>query len=184
MRSWAWAGVVVAVAIGCSGALSSPAAGGKCAAAGGACASSGNTCHGGVCEPVCTKQAPSGAQDCSGSTVCCLSLTDAGAPDSSVQDGPIYVDGPSPDSGQCVREDGTCVFCNDQRWHCGANNWPPCPTGPYPTGVAADKNCTGYELGGNDCFMCASDGGGDDWHCMGVMPGYGNWVLTPYLCSP
>lgn len=179
---WAWVGMIAAT-VACKGDIAS---GSQCDAVGGTCASSKVTCHNDLCEPACATQAPSSAQDCSGNMVCCLSLTDAGASptDGSVTDSSLPTDGPAPDSSQCDRTDGVCVLCSDQRWHCGSTSWPPCPSGPYPTGVRADADCVGYELGGNDCFTCGSDGGGDDWTCIGSMPGEGSWRLTSHPCSP
>jgi hypothetical protein len=97
-------------------------------------------------------------------------LIDAGIPE------------PAPDSSQCNRTSGVCVFCSDQNWHCGDMVWPACPPG---TDLEAGAYCAGLPIDNNDCFVCANDGSGDLWPCVGVMPKEAYWGKPiPYACSP
>jgi hypothetical protein len=86
---------------------------------------------------------------------------------------------PDPDSGQCDRADGVCVFCSDDEWHCGGHVAPQCPPG-----VAEGGQCAGVVVNAGDCVTCGSDGAGDDWECIGIMPKDGYWKPVPAQCSP
>jgi hypothetical protein len=106
---------------------------------------------------------------------------DGGSPGvdaTAMEDAPTTPTGPEAGSAACD-DAGTCVLCADGLWHCGASVFLPCPAG-----LDAGANCIGAFQGSDDCFACASNGAGDDWHCTNENPNYGYWTLKPMPCAP
>jgi len=111
-------------------------------------------------------------------TSCGGQLSGPPTADGAVAQDASAADGPAADSITCNRPDGTCEFCDDGMWHCGASIFSQCPAN-----LDSDASCIGVIQGSNDCFSCGSNYVGDDWHCTSVNPHDGYWTLTEHSCS-
>jgi hypothetical protein len=81
---------------------------------------------------------------------------------------------PEVGSTACVRFDGTCVLCNDDKWHCADLVFPQCPSG-----VEFESSCPDSDDSGS-CIDCESDGAAAEWQC----GSNGNWsMLVRNSCS-
>jgi hypothetical protein len=89
-------------------------------------------------------------------------LGDSGSPPAKDSGSP-YGDGnlrPEVGSNECVVQNGTCVLCSDDNWHCGTAVYPQCPATIGPNGGGSCVPGKGFP-----CVTCDSDGIGYEVPC-------------------
>jgi hypothetical protein len=84
---------------------------------------------------------------------------------------------PEVGSPGCFMQNGSCVLCSDNKWHCdGDLGFASCPSD-----VKAGSPCPDLEGGFLVCITCNNNGLGDQFSCTSSG---GVWSPAPIMCVP
>jgi hypothetical protein len=84
---------------------------------------------------------------------------------------------PEVGSPGCFMQNGSCVLCSDNKWHCDGNlGFASCPSD-----VKAGSPCPYLEGGFLFCITCNNNGLGDQFSCTSSG---GVWSPAPIMCVP